>query len=123
MEMALQSTKATLRNKKGLTLIELLAIIVIIGIITAIAIPAINTTISKSKTNADAATDQLYTDAVIRYATEENLTDGTSVTPAELKTKGYLTTDLEWVKSENKKVKATIAISTTGVITVTLSKT
>jgi len=38
----------TLKNKKGLTLIELIAVLVILGIIAAIAIPTIGNTISNN---------------------------------------------------------------------------
>lgn len=41
-----------LKNEKGLTLIELLAVIVILGIIAAIAIPSIGGIIQKSKEDA-----------------------------------------------------------------------
>ncbi|MGN7295636.1 prepilin-type N-terminal cleavage/methylation domain-containing protein [Ferdinandcohnia sp. SAFN-114] len=41
--------KKHLKNQKGLTLIELLAVIVILGIIAAIAIPAIGNVISNTK--------------------------------------------------------------------------
>ncbi|MBB6455057.1 type IV pilus assembly protein PilA [Salirhabdus euzebyi] len=41
--------KRVLKNEKGLTLIELLAVIVILGIIAAIAIPAIGNIIQNSK--------------------------------------------------------------------------
>ncbi|AOV09169.1 hypothetical protein BI350_08670 [Sporosarcina ureilytica] len=41
-----------LKNEKGLTLVELLAVIVILGIIAAIAIPAIGNIITNSKYNA-----------------------------------------------------------------------
>lgn len=41
-----------LKNKKGVTLVELLAVIVIMGIIAAIAVPAIGGLITNSRTNA-----------------------------------------------------------------------
>ena len=39
--MMKRKMKALLKNEKGLTLIELLAVIVILGIIAAIAVPSI----------------------------------------------------------------------------------
>ena len=44
--------KKRLKNQKGLTLIELLAVIVILGIIAAIAVPSISGIIEKSKNDA-----------------------------------------------------------------------
>lgn len=44
--------KKFLKNEKGLTLIELLAVIVILGIIAAIAIPSIGGIIQKSREDA-----------------------------------------------------------------------
>ncbi|WP_239421757.1 prepilin-type N-terminal cleavage/methylation domain-containing protein [Bacillus sp. CGMCC 1.16541] len=44
--------KKMLKNEKGLTLIELLAVIVILGIIAAIAIPSIGGIIQKSREDA-----------------------------------------------------------------------
>ena len=42
----------TLKNTKGLTLIELIAVLVILGIIAAIAIPTIGNTINTQRQNA-----------------------------------------------------------------------
>ncbi|XMB73029.1 type II secretion system protein [Mycoplasmatota bacterium WC30] len=42
----------TLKNRKGLTLIELIAVLVILGIIAAIAIPTIGNTINAQKERA-----------------------------------------------------------------------
>ncbi|GMB07464.1 prepilin-type N-terminal cleavage/methylation domain-containing protein [Thermolongibacillus altinsuensis] len=47
--------KRIIKNEKGLTLIELLAVIVILGIIAAIAIPSIGGIINKSKDDAKIA--------------------------------------------------------------------
>jgi len=47
-----QLIKQRIKNEKGLTLIELLAVIVILGIIAAIAIPSIGSIIQKSKEDA-----------------------------------------------------------------------
>jgi len=48
----LKKFKKQINNEKGLTLIELLAVIVILGIIAAIAVPAIGNIISNSKDKA-----------------------------------------------------------------------
>lgn len=50
--MTFQAVGKRVKNEKGLTLIELLAVIVILGIIAAIAIPAIGNIIQKSKVDA-----------------------------------------------------------------------
>ncbi|MED4037469.1 prepilin-type N-terminal cleavage/methylation domain-containing protein [Niallia taxi] len=47
-----QLLKKHIKNEKGLTLIELLAVIVILGIIAAIAIPSIANIIHKSREDA-----------------------------------------------------------------------
>ncbi|XXM72268.1 type IV pilin protein [Lysinibacillus sphaericus] len=44
--------KKILKNDKGLTLVELLAVIVILGIIAAIAVPSIGSIIEKSRVDA-----------------------------------------------------------------------
>lgn len=120
MEAVLQSGKATLKNKKGLTLIELLAILVIVGIIAAIAIPAINSTIDRSKTKADTATQELIKDAAMRYALENNLTAGETVNVSKLVSDGYLNDTPTFNKDTNKKQSAAITI-TSGKITITLN--
>lgn len=47
-----QLIKKQMKNEKGLTLIELLAVIVILGIIAAIAVPSIGSIIQKSREDA-----------------------------------------------------------------------
>ncbi|WP_108669436.1 competence type IV pilus major pilin ComGC [Peribacillus acanthi] len=51
----LKRFKKHFKNQKGLTLVELLAVIVILGIIAAIAVPSIGNIIENSKKDAHAA--------------------------------------------------------------------
>lgn len=79
------------KNQKGLTLIELLAVLVIVGIIAAIAIPAIGGTINNAKTKADKASEQLIEEAALRYLVDHDgkePTDGLTI--STLVTDGYL---------------------------------
>ena len=55
--------KKFLKNQKGLTLVELLAVIVILGIIAAIAVPAIANIIDNSRKDAQFANAEALYDA------------------------------------------------------------
>lgn len=64
-----------LRNREeGFTLVELLAVIVILGIIVAIAIPAVGSVIDTAGSNADKAEKELVADAARLYVTTERET-------------------------------------------------
>ncbi|BFH70431.1 hypothetical protein J27TS7_42380 [Paenibacillus dendritiformis] len=69
MAWAQERLKAA-RNEKGMTLIELLAVIVILGIIIAIAAVVIVGQFDKAKETSDAASARIITDAVQRYILE-----------------------------------------------------
>jgi type IV pilus assembly protein PilA len=101
------------RNQKGLTLIELLAVLVIVGIIAAIAIPAIGNTINNSKTKADTATDNLIIESVMRYLVDEEITG--TVSAQNIKTtlvdKGYLNAVPKWQDTAKEKSTFTATLS------------
>ncbi|HZG60700.1 MAG TPA: type II secretion system protein [Anoxybacillus sp.] len=59
--------KRLIKNEKGLTLIELLAVVVILGIISAIAVPSIGGLIDNSKKDAHVANAQQMINAAKIY--------------------------------------------------------
>ncbi|WP_438298189.1 prepilin-type N-terminal cleavage/methylation domain-containing protein [Sporosarcina sp. FA15] len=80
--------KKRLNNEKGLTLVELLAVIVILGIIAAIAIPSIGGIIDNSRVKAIKADAQNILSAGNLYFVENS--DKTAVTLEELKTGKFI---------------------------------
>ena len=83
-----------LSNQHGVTLIELLAVIVILGILAAVAVPAVLNNIQTANTNADLAAVKIIEDATQRYLIENTdqipATGTTNITIATLVTNGYL---------------------------------
>jgi type IV pilus assembly protein PilA len=70
--------KKFLKNDKGLTLVELLAVIVILGIIAAIAVPSIGGIINKSKDDAVVAEAiQIINGARLAHASDSSATTWT----------------------------------------------
>jgi type IV pilus assembly protein PilA len=59
----LQKLKQRLKNQRGMTLVELLAVIVILGIISAIAVPSIGGLIDNTKKDAHVANAQQMVNA------------------------------------------------------------
>lgn len=80
-------------NKEdGFTLVELLGVIVILGIILAIAIPAIGNIITKAEDNTELRQQQLVLDAAQMYFLNEKGETNfkTKVTPKDLVDANYL---------------------------------
>ena len=89
--------KKLIRNEKGLTLIELLAVIVILGIIAAIAIPSIGGLIDNSKKDAHVANaQQMINAAKIAVTADKSLIPSSgqskNITLEQLEDNGYLET-------------------------------
>ena len=91
----LQARLKLLKNQKGMTLIELMAVVVIIGIIVAIAIPLVAGAVNKSRGGADSATDKAVFEATQRYIIDNESTYGTktgdqTINVSVLVSAGYL---------------------------------
>lgn len=82
--------KKRINNEKGLTLVELLAVIVILAIVAAIAIPSIGNIIENSRYNAAKADAMNVLSAANLYFVAEP--NSTSITVSDLLTGGYLDT-------------------------------
>ncbi|MED0662702.1 prepilin-type cleavage/methylation domain-containing protein [Geobacillus thermodenitrificans] len=87
--------KRIIKNEHGLTLIELLAVVVILGIISAIAVPSIGGLIDNSKKDAHVANaQQMINAAKIAVTADKSLIpDGSKPVKIELKkleSNGYL---------------------------------
>lgn len=88
--------KELMNKEEGFTLVELLAVIVILGIIVAIAIPAVGSVIDKADGGATEAEAALVEDAARLYVTtEDDVTvpegeTGLEIGTETLKTAGFL---------------------------------
>jgi len=106
-----------LKNKKGVTLVELLAVIVIMGIIAAIAVPAIGGLIKSTKERAVEGTYTSITEAARLYYTAE---DDSTFTLNDLVQGGYITLATDYVQSSQVLGEALTNVAHTSVaITVT----
>ena len=99
-------------NKEdGFTLVELLGVIVILGIILAIAIPGIGNIVESARTKTTAQEQELVIDAARLYFVENNKIAGeATVTVSDLEGAGFLD-----VKTDSKvKPKDSVKRDTKG---------
>jgi type IV pilus assembly protein PilA len=105
-ERGIVTMKRLVENERGLTLIELLAVIVILGIIAAIAIPAIGGLIDNSKKDAHVANaQQMINAAKIAVTSDKDLIPADKstkkITLKQLEDDGYLETVKDPDKTQN----------------------
>ncbi len=79
-----------LRNKKGITLIELIAVIVILGIIAAITIPTVGNLINTQRDAANEAQYELVLSAARLYAVVEEADTDATFSLADVIAAGFL---------------------------------
>lgn len=109
--------KKALKNERGLTLVELLAVIVILGIIAAIAVPSIGHLINKTNDKAKVADAVQIIDAAKLYVSSEGMPDGKTTLVLN---KNNLDSYLDNVKSK-KNFKVTVSKDQNGKITYSIS--
>lgn len=103
-----------LKNKKGVTLVELLAVVVILGIIAAIAVPTIGGLIRRQEERAAETTYDAIVEAAKLYASAE---DDNQFLLSELTgTAGYLDLKDNVVSSTEDGAAEDIWITVTGTV-------
>lgn len=77
-------------NKKGFTLVELLAVLVILGVVAVVCYPIVTRTINNSKNDLSVEQKNRIISAAKNYVAANIVDDSECVTVSELQTSGYL---------------------------------
>lgn len=77
-------------NKKGFTLVELLAVLVVLGIVALVCYPIVTKTINNSKTDLSVEQKNRIISAAKNYVAANVIDDNECVTISELQGSGYL---------------------------------
>lgn len=108
-------------NQRGMTLIELMAVVVILGILATVAGAAVVNSFDKTKTNSQASSKQVITEAVQRYVMDNNMTvtsTAQDITATDLVNGGYLR-EVPKNPAGEDLAKVTVATSASGGLTIT----
>lgn len=113
--------KQLLKKEEGFTLVELLAVIVILGFILVIAVPGITKVIDGSKKKTEDQQEMLLIDAAKLYFIDEEFKGSakTEVTPKDLYEGGYLEGKNTDKYSKDKSTKITKDNVKDGTLTTT----
>ncbi len=107
-----------MKNERGFTIMELLVVIVIIGVLAAIGVPAYNNMIEKARTTACQANRRtIATAAGMYWAENGKYPDAiTDTTKGGAALKPYLD-NIDTFKCPGKTATGGYAVSATGVVT------
>ncbi len=106
--------KRYLKNERGLTLIELLAVVVILGIITAIAIPSIGNIIENTRRDAHIANARMLVDAARLSVVQNGIPADNDLTIDELADLGFLPSENIQVPGEDFNYNNTSEVTIGG---------
>lgn len=99
-ETVLKFINKQLRNEKGFTLVELMVVVVIIGVLVAIAVPVYNSVTEKAERRAVEANLRIIDSAIMQYYITEESSDKIISSVDDLVPK-YLTAKPEGPKGVN----------------------
>lgn len=94
-----------MKNKKGFTLVELLAVIIILGVLLMIAVPAVQNVIKKTKNNATQKQAELFIDAAKKMAIIDEATSDMVI---------YKLSDLDSDVDKNRFTGMVVALKENG---------
>ena len=77
-------------NKKGFTLVELLAVLVVLGVVAVVCYPIVTKTINNSKVDLSVEQKNRVINAAKNYVAANIVGDSECVTVAQLQSSGYL---------------------------------
>jgi prepilin-type N-terminal cleavage/methylation domain-containing protein len=115
-----------MESRKGFTLVELMVVILIVGILAAVAIPLMQGRIDKAKWSEANATAGTIRTAIRAYAAETSVTTATGLAGSNLgvaatqSALGFSATDCEGTYFESDDYVIT-AVSATGIGTITVA--